>query len=55
MSASDLLLSEEVTALANQNQDSFKQIADAIGRYMSKCGRRYVSLSSVFSYMKVAN
>ena len=45
---------EEVAALAAQNKTTFAQVSQAIEKYMAKCGRRYVSLSSVFSYMRVA-
>lgn len=45
---------EEVHALAAQHKESFLQINASIEDYMKRCGRRYVSLESVFSYMKVA-
>jgi DNA polymerase alpha subunit A len=44
---------EEVAALAIQNRDTFAAYTLAIEGYMKRCGRRYVSLSSVFSYMRV--
>lgn len=45
---------EEIQALAAQYKESFLQISASIEDYMKRCGRRYVSLESVFSYMKVA-
>lgn len=44
---------EEVAALAVQNSATFALYHAAIEGYMKRCGRRYVSLSSVFSYMRV--
>lgn len=47
-------VSDEIAALKAQNELSFGQVTTAVDAYMKKCGRRYVSLDSVFSYMNVS-
>ena len=48
-----MFFAEEVNALGAHNKEHLADILLAIERYMSKCGRRYVSLSGVFSYMSM--
>lgn len=45
---------EEVIALAIQNEGSFRTVKTAVDRYLARCGRRYVQLGSIFSFMRAA-
>lgn len=40
-----------VHALAEQNRERFEIVRGVVGKYLDKCGRRYVSLSGIFSFM----
>jgi DNA polymerase alpha subunit A len=40
-----------VFALAEQNRERFDIVRSVVGKYLEKCGRRYVSLDGIFSFM----
>jgi len=40
-----------VFALAEQNRERFDIVRAVIGKYLEKCGRRYVSLGGIFGFM----
>jgi DNA polymerase alpha subunit A len=40
-----------IFALAEQNRERFDTVRGVIGKYLEKCGRRYVGLGGIFSFM----
>lgn len=44
---------DEIVELAQRNAAELETLCKVVERYLEKCGRRYVSLSKVFSFMKV--
>jgi DNA polymerase alpha subunit A len=40
-----------VFALAEQNREGFDIIRSVVGKYLDKCGRRYVNLGGIFHFM----
>jgi DNA polymerase alpha subunit A len=40
-----------VLALAEQNREGFDIVKGVVARYLEKCGRRYVDLGGIFSFM----
>lgn len=43
---------EELQAIAMHNQGLYSEISTMLNEYLDKCGRRYVDLTSLFSFMK---
>lgn len=44
---------DEVTAVTFANGEFLRILTDTVERYMDQCGRRWVELSSIFSFMKM--
>lgn len=42
---------EEIKALAWHNSIRFGIVSQAIQRYLEKCGRQWVSMESIFSFV----
>jgi hypothetical protein len=47
----NMLTVDIVYALAAQNREGFEIVRGVVGKYLDKCGRRYVNLSGIFSFM----
>jgi len=44
---------ETVVALIAANSEFLQTMSDCVDRYLDQCGRRWVELSGLFSFMKV--
>jgi DNA Polymerase alpha zinc finger len=40
-----------IFALAEQNREGFDFTKGVVGKYLDKCGRRYVNLAGIFHFM----
>ena len=45
------LMTEIVSAVAEQNREGFGIVRGVVGKYLEKCGRRYVDLGSIFHFI----
>jgi len=46
-------LAEATTALVTANSEFLMNMSNCVEKHLNQCGRRWVDLSSVFSFMKV--
>jgi len=44
---------DEVTTVTFANGEFLRTMTDTVDKYMDQCGRRWVELSSIFSFMKI--
>lgn len=44
---------DEVIALVVQQKEFLQAMADTVNRYLDQCGRRWVNLDSLFSFMNI--
>jgi DNA polymerase alpha subunit A len=47
------LITDIILALAEQNREGFDIVRSVVAKYLEKCGRRYVSLNGIFSFMTI--
>jgi DNA polymerase alpha subunit A len=46
-----LASSEAIASIALHNRETYSEIKAIVDSYLSKCGRRYVSMDSLFGFM----
>ena len=51
--ANQRLASDEVVALVDVNDTFLSAMTDTVEKYLNMCGRRWVELDGLFSFMKV--
>ena len=46
--------SDEVLEIISSNQELMRQLHSVVDKYLNKCGRRWVDLSDIFSFARLA-